>query len=227
MKVRESLAATTMVLSGLAAGCSVGPSELADPRPGTVTAETIGSDIQQAYAEALQFWTGQGVAINPALVLPRNQTVVCSTETITPDKGKKVTAAACLATNTLIIWPEALVEPISKAQQQGAIANYVATVVTSHEIGHFVQEDHNIMGHKDSEPIIEPQADCLAGATMRGTHPNAETSVKIYYDGIEKYLGRRDTQHGGSEHRFASFMLGYAPQPGKNCDDVAPLGPTE
>jgi predicted metalloprotease len=119
---------------------------------------------------------------------------------------------------------EPFTEQVRSAVAKGAERGIVVRIVIKHEYAHFVQKEFNAPTGEGSKAKVEPQADCMAGAAMRYVNPNAESSVKIYFDGIEAYLKRSDSKHGGTAKRMASFMLGYAPPPGQNCDNVIPLG---
>jgi len=225
MKVHKTIIAAG-IAAGLA-GCAASPKEAPPPTPPTsrdVSVADVKTEIRQAFDEAQNFWEGQGVNIASSLAMPEDEVVTCGTERATPAKGREVTAAACYVTDTLIIWPEALAEQAGDAVEKGAVMKTVVALVTYHEYAHLVQKKMNVLGHPENRPIIEPQADCLAGAVMRETNPDAPDSVKIFYGGIEDYIGRPDPRHGSEERRFASFMLGFDPPQGQNCDNVVPLG---
>lgn len=223
--MRKAIVATGIAL-GLA-GCTASPKEAPLPTPPPshdVSVADVKTEIRQAFNEAQDFWEGHGVSISASLAMPEDEVVTCGTEKATPAKGKEVTAAACYVTDTLIIWPEALSVQAGDAVEEGAVMKTVVALVTYHEYAHLVQKEMNVLGHPENRPIIEPQADCLAGAVMRETNPDAPDSVKIFYDGIEDYLGQPDPRHGSAERRFASFMFGFDLPEGQNCDNVVPLG---
>jgi hypothetical protein len=223
MEVRK-----TIVAAGIAVGltgCATSPEEAPLPKPShDVSVADVKTEIHQAFDEARTFWEGQGISIAPSLAMPEDEVVTCGTESATPAKGKEVTAAACYVTSTLIVWPEALADQAEKAVDKGADMETVVALVVNHELGHLVQKAMNVVGQPENWSTIEPQADCLAGAAMREIYPEAPDSAEIYYEGIEDYLGRTDPRHGNAEQRLRSFMQGFAPPEGQNCDNVVPLG---
>lgn len=121
MKMYASIAVAGATMC-LLAGCAATPDEAPsgpDPHHG-VPVEIVRGELEQAYLGAGSFWAAQGVAGAPSLALPGNETITCGTETITPAKGREVVAAACFATNTLIVWPESLAERANTAVDRGA-----------------------------------------------------------------------------------------------------------
>lgn len=221
MKVYESVVAGTLAV-GLFAGCTATPE--GSPKPShEVSVEEVKTDITQAYNEAESFWEGQGIRVTPSLALPENQTIACGATAVSPTQGSEVLAAACFTNQTLIVWPIPLAEQVNKVVEQGAVARTVVALAVKHEYAHFVQEKMNVLSHPELRGIVEPQADCMAGAAMRHSNPDAQPSVQIYYNSIDAQLGRPDSKHGSAPQRLASFALGYTPQPGKNCDNVVPL----